>query len=65
MLEILLGRNVQTVEIVGMDKDVCLHAKCLTVLEQNGPDWRTLPDGPLRRAYENLANADEGETKND
>jgi hypothetical protein len=51
MAEILLGTNVQTVEIVGMDQDVCLHAKCLKVLEQNGPDWRTLPNGPLRRAY--------------
>lgn len=50
--EILMGQSVQTVEIVGMDKDVCLHEKCFAVLQQNGPDWRTLPDGPLRRAYE-------------
>ena len=55
MAEILLGRRVQTVEIEGFDKDVCLHLKCLKVLEQNGPDWRTLPDGPLRRAYEKAA----------
>src|SRR3990167_3344355 len=55
MAEILMGRKVQTVEIVGMDKDVCLHAKCLTVLEKNGPDWRTLPEGPLRRAYAKAA----------
>jgi len=50
--EILLGENVHTVEIEGMDKDVCLHARCLKVLERNGPDWRSLPDGPLRHAYE-------------
>jgi hypothetical protein len=55
MLEILLGRNVQTVEIEGFDKDVCLHLKCVEVLEKNGSDWRTLPDGPLRRAYEKAA----------
>jgi len=55
MAEILLGKKVQTVEIEGMDKDVCLHAKCLKVLKQNGPNWRTLPDGPLRRAYEQAA----------
>lgn len=55
MAEILLGKRVQTVEIVGFDKDVCLHEKCLKVLEQNGADWRTLPDGPLRRAYEKAA----------
>lgn len=51
LTEILLGQTVQTVEIVGMDKDVCLHAKCLTILEKNGPDWHSLPEGPLRRAY--------------
>jgi len=55
MLEILLGKKVQRLEIAGMDKDVCVHAKCLTVLEKNGPDWRTLPEGPLRRAYEKAA----------
>ena len=49
--EILLGENVQQIEIEGMDKDVCVHLKCLTVLKTNGPEWRTLPDGPLRRAY--------------
>ena len=55
ILEILLGQNVATIEINGMDKDVCLHRKCLVVLEKNGPDWRTLPEGPLRRAYETAA----------
>ena len=52
MLEILMGKSVQTVEIEGMDKDVCLHGKCYDVLKKNGSDWRTLPEGPLRRAYE-------------
>lgn len=61
MLEILLGKRVQTVEIVGMNKDVCLHEKCMKVLEKNGTDWRTLPDGPLRRAYE-TASMDSGKT---
>lgn len=55
MREILMGEKVQTVEVSGFDKDVCLHAKCLAVLEKNGPDWRTLPDGPLRKAYEEAA----------
>lgn len=55
--EILLGERVRTVEIEGMDKDVCLHTKCLKVLKKNGPDWRTLPDGPLRKAYEKAAAA--------
>ena len=55
MLEILLGKRVQIIEVEGMDKDVCVHDKCLTVLRRNGPDWRTLPEGPLRRAYETHA----------
>lgn len=55
MAEILLGQSVPTVEIVGMDKDVCLHKKCLAVLEKNGPDWHSLPDGPLRNAYAKAA----------
>lgn len=55
MAEILLGKKVQQVEIVGMDKDVCLHDKCMKVLENNGPDWHNLPDGPLRKAYAKAA----------
>mgnify|MGYP001613218545 CR=1 FL=1 len=55
LLEILLGKMVNTVGVEGMDKDVCLHDKCLAVLEKNGPDWHTLPEGPLRRAYAKAA----------
>ena len=55
LAEILFGKKVQTVEIEGMDKDVCLHDKCLKTLKANGPDWHTLPEGPLRRAYEKAA----------
>lgn len=62
MAEILMGSRVQTVEIEGMDKDVCLHQKCLTVLQKNGSDWRTLPEGPLRRAYEKAHSDMKGET---
>jgi hypothetical protein len=59
LAEILLGRSVQTIEIEGMDKDVCVHDKCLTALRANGPDWHTLPEGPLRRAYAEAAHAKE------
>jgi hypothetical protein len=57
MMEILLGQRVQTIEVTGFDRDMCVHAKCLVVLKDNGPDWHTLPDGPLRRAYERAAQA--------
>lgn len=55
MAEIILGRNVRTIEVAGFDKDMCVHDKCLTVLENNGSDWHTLPEGPLRRAYAKAA----------
>lgn len=55
MREILMGEKVQRVAIEGMDKDVCLHLKCMKVLKKNGPDWHNLPEGPLRRAYEKAA----------
>jgi hypothetical protein len=57
--EILRRREVPIIEIEGMSKYVCIHTKCLKVLEANGSDWRTLPDGPLRRAYEEATNAQE------
>lgn len=57
MAEILLGTTAQIVSIEGMDQDVCLHQTCAKVLKKNGPDWHTLPDGPLRRAYEEAATA--------
>lgn len=50
---------VQMVAIKGMDKDVCLHEKCMKVLEANGSDWHTLPEGPLRRAYATAAKSSE------
>ena len=57
LTEILLGTMVSIVSIKGMDIDVCLHKKCVDVLRKNGLDWRTLPNGPLRQAYEEAAGA--------
>ena len=62
MLEILTGRKVQMIEVEGFDKDVCVHQKCLAVLEKNGPDWHALPEGPLRRAYAKAAGEVEAAT---
>lgn len=52
VLEILLGREVHTIEIDGFNADVCLHGKCLEILSECRDDWRKLPDGPIRKAYE-------------
>lgn len=53
--EVLLGREVQVIGVKGFDMDMCVHDKCADVLKQNGSDWRTLPDGPLRQAFENAS----------
>lgn len=55
LAEIILGKRVQLVEVKGFDKDVCVHDKCMDVLKRNGPEWRNLPEGPLRRAYAKAA----------
>lgn len=52
VVEVLLGLNVHTIEIDGFNADVCLHEKCLKIMEECRHDWRTLPDGPIRNAYE-------------
>lgn len=55
IMEICLGKTVQVVGVEGFNKDMCFHDKCLEVLRKNGPDWRTLPEGPLRKAFEKSA----------
>ena len=49
----MLDQTVPTVRVEGFDVDLPIHReKCLSALEKNGPDWRTLPDGPLRKEFE-------------
>jgi hypothetical protein len=51
--EILLNQTVPTVRIEGFNRDLPIHKeKCLPLLEKNGTDWHTLPDGPLRKEFE-------------
>lgn len=54
--EIMLGRNVSTIKIDGIDGDLCLHAKCLDQMKElKGGGWENLPAGPLRDFYEDAA----------
>ncbi|MGA9668385.1 MAG: hypothetical protein WBQ94_04210 [Terracidiphilus sp.] len=53
--EVLLGKAVNMIEIKGFSKELPIHGKCLTALEANGKDWRTLPEGPLRREFAKAA----------
>lgn len=48
--EILTNRKVKTFAMDGFDMNLCAHAGCFKLLK-DGMDWRTLPDGPLRKAY--------------
>ena len=50
--EILLGKSIQFASVKGLDHDICVHDQCRDVLEQNGPDWHNLPEGPLRQAFD-------------
>ena len=61
MKEILLGQTVPTVLIDGFDRALPIHKeKCLSVLEKNGPDWKTLPDGPLRQEFAKVYGDEKG-----
>ena len=50
--EIMLNQNIPTVRVAGFSVDLPIHRKCVPVLENNGPDWRNLPNGPLREEFE-------------
>jgi hypothetical protein len=50
-LEIITGKSVNMIAVDGFSRDLPIHAKCLITLKANGKDWRTLPDGPLRREF--------------
>ena len=49
---------VHTFTVKGIDRDLHCDNKCKQLLIDAGKDWRKLPDGPLRKAFE------EAETKN-
>jgi len=49
--EVMLGESVHMIHVDGFERDLPIHGKCLEVLKQNGKDWRTLPEGPLRKEF--------------
>lgn len=49
--EILLYQTVPMINIDGFSKNLPVHQKCLKILENNGPNWKTLPNGPLRQEF--------------
>lgn len=56
--EILLGMNTRVIRLTVIPKDLPVHTACGDqVAEIKDGDWRKLPEGPLRRCFEE-ANAE-------
>ena len=54
--EVLLGDSVKTISMELIEDDLCVHAKCMPILERSRTDgWETLPDGPIRDAFAEAA----------
>jgi len=51
VLEIFLGHNVPLIGIDGFKKDLPVHQACLDKIKPGDP-WTALPEGPLRKEYE-------------
>ena len=66
MKEVMLGCSVHTIEIDGIEGELCLHEKCLEQLtEIKGTGWENLPLGPLREVYEDTATESFSESLSD
>ena len=59
LAEILLGKSVPQIEIVGLEPSThCVHDKCNKLLKKvQGKSYELLPDGPLKAAYAKAHNA--------
>jgi hypothetical protein len=50
--EVITGERFHTIEIPGIEGELCLHKGCLETMEAaKGKGWEALPDGPLRTVY--------------
>jgi len=73
LVEILMGQPVQSFKIKGIAEMLYAHQKCADLLKKimdsDAKDWRELPGGPLRTAFEEqektgpMAEEGEGESK--
>ena len=54
MSEILLGEEVESFGVDGVEQTLYCHEKCKPKLVEmtERQDWQVLPDGPLRSFYE-------------
>jgi hypothetical protein len=61
MLEIIMGKNVHVCGLEGLKEDFCVHDSCADLLQkvQSAQNWELLPEGPLRKCFENAEHAKE------
>ncbi len=54
--EVIFGKNVRTFSVGGLDAILYAHdPDCVNIVKEineMGGDWRKLPPGPLRKAYQ-------------
>ena len=54
--EVLLNEPVKTIGMEAFKEELCVHQKCIESLEHARDNGReTLPDGPIRKAYSEMA----------
>lgn len=52
MTEILMGDSVESFSVKGIRETLFAHDKCIVKLKSINGDWQKLPNGPLRKAFE-------------
>lgn len=52
-VEIMLGKPCLTFSVTGITEKLCAHDKCKKFIPNGKNDWKDLPPGPLRKAFEN------------
>ena len=52
ILGILEDDKMATFTVTGCKSTLLAHTrKCMDLVEKNGPDWKTLPEGPLKKMF--------------
>ncbi len=52
LAEMLVNKPVEQFKVKGCDTMLHCHDKCKKAIKSCDGDWRKLPDGPLKKAYQ-------------
>jgi hypothetical protein len=58
-----LTERVNCFNVTGIKETLCCDNACKKILESVGKDWRKLPDGPLKRIFQEAQDKLETPTK--